>query len=44
VQRELMRHASITATMDIHGRDVPESQREANKNVVGMLKNAAGAL
>jgi integrase len=44
VQRELMRHASITTTMDIYGRDVPESQREANKNVVGKLKNAAGAL
>ncbi len=30
--------------MDIYGRDVPEAQREANKNVVGMLKNAAGTL
>jgi integrase len=44
VQRELMRHASITTTMDIYGGAVPETQREANKNVVGMLKNAAGAL
>jgi hypothetical protein len=30
--------------MDIYGGAVPETQREANKNVVGMLKNAAGAL
>ncbi len=44
VQRELMRHASITTTMDIYGGAVPETQREANKNVVGMLKNASGAL
>jgi len=44
VQRELMRHASITTTMDIYGGAVPETQRQANKNVVGMLKNAAGAL
>jgi integrase len=44
VQKDLMRHASITTTMDIYGRAIPTEQRKAHGNVVGMLKNAVGAL
>jgi integrase len=44
VQKDLMRHASITTTMDIYGRAVPTEQRKAHGNVVGMLKTAVGAL
>jgi integrase len=44
VQKDLMRHASITTTMNIYGRPVPEAQREAHSNVVVKLRQAAGAL
>lgn len=44
VQKDLMRHASVTTTMDIYGRAIPAEQRKAHRNVVGMLKNAVGAL
>jgi hypothetical protein len=44
VQKDLMRHASITTTMDIYGRAVPQAQRQPHGNVVQVLKQAAGAL
>ena len=44
VQKDLMRHANISTTMNIYGRALPKGQREANSNVVEMLKNAVGAL
>lgn len=44
VQKDLMRHANISTTMNIYGRALPKGQREANSNVVTMLKRAAGAL
>jgi integrase len=37
VQKELMRHSSITMTMDGYGRGVPAANREANARVVGQL-------
>ena len=37
VQKELMRHASITTTMDIYGRSVSDGKRQANSNVVEMV-------
>ena len=40
VQQELMRHASITTTMNVYGRAMPSIKREANSKVVSMvLKN-----
>jgi integrase len=44
VQKDLMRHASITTTMNIYGRAVPEAKREAHGKVVMMLREAAGTL
>jgi integrase len=37
VQRELMRHASIQTTMNVYGRAMTDSKREALKNVVQMV-------
>ena len=37
VQQELMRHASIQTTMNVYGRAMPESKREANGKVVTMV-------
>ena len=37
VQKELMRHASITTTMNLYGAVVSEHKREANSNVVHMI-------
>ena len=37
VQKALMRHASITTTMDIYGRSVSDGNRQANSNVVEMV-------
>lgn len=37
VQKELMRHASITTTMDVYGSAVAESKREAHGGVVKQL-------
>ena len=37
VQRELMRHASIQTTMNVYGRAMTDSKREAHKNVVQMV-------
>jgi integrase len=40
VQRELMRHASIQTTMNVYGRAMTDSKREAHKNVVQMVLKA----
>jgi integrase len=37
VQRELMRHASIQTTMNVYGRAMTDSKRQANSNVVQMV-------
>ena len=37
VQRELMRHASIQTTMNVYGRAMTESKRQAHSNVVQMV-------
>ena len=37
VQRELMRHASIQTTMNVYGRAMTDSKRQAHKNVVEMV-------
>jgi integrase len=37
VQQELMRHASITTTMNVYGRAIPSIKREANSKVVSMV-------
>jgi len=37
VQQELMRHASIQTTMNIYGRAMSSSKREANGKVVEMV-------
>ncbi len=44
VQKDLMRHASVTTTMNIYGRTVPTEQRKAHGTVVNMLKGVAGQL
>jgi integrase len=37
VQQELMRHASITTTMNVYGKAMPNIKREANSKVVSMV-------
>jgi integrase len=37
VQKELMRHASIQTTMNVYGRAMAETKRQANSNVVRMI-------
>jgi integrase len=37
VQRELMRHASITTTMNIYGKAMSDSKRQAHSKVVQMV-------
>jgi len=37
VQQELMRHASITTTMNVYGKAIPNIKREANSKVVSMV-------
>jgi integrase len=37
VQKELMRHASIQTTMNIYGKAMSDSKRDANSNVVKMI-------
>lgn len=37
VQQELMRHASITTTMDVYGRAMTDTKRKANSKVVKMV-------
>jgi len=37
VQQELMRHASIQTTMNVYGRAMVDSKREANRKVVQMV-------
>lgn len=41
VQQELMRHASITTTMNVYGRAMPSIKREANSKVVNMVLKKA---
>jgi integrase len=41
VQQELMRHASIQTTMNVYGRAMLESKREANRKVVEMALRGA---
>jgi integrase len=43
VQRELMRHASIQTTMNVYGRAMTESKRQAHNNVVQMVLNSRPA-
>jgi integrase len=40
VQRELMRHASIQTTMNVYGRAMTDSKRQAHSNVVQMILQA----
>jgi superoxide dismutase len=40
VQKELMRHASIQTTMDICGKAMTDSKRQAHSKVVEMVLNA----
>ena len=42
VQRELMRHASIQTTMNVYGRAMTDSKRQAHNNVVQMILQASG--
>jgi integrase len=37
VQKELMRHASIQTTMNVYGRAMTDSNRQAQSNVVQMV-------
>jgi integrase len=37
VQRELMRHASIQTTMNVYGRAMTDSKRQAHSNVIQMV-------
>jgi hypothetical protein len=37
VQQELMRHASIQTTMNVYGRAMTETKRQANSQVVGLV-------
>jgi integrase len=37
VQQELMRHASITTTMNVYGKARPNIKREANSKAVSMV-------
>ena len=41
VHRELMRHASITTTMNTYGRSMTEGKRQAHGNVVEMILKPA---
>ncbi len=43
VQRELMRHASVETTMNVYGRAMTDSKRNANSNVVEMILKPAAA-
>ena len=42
VQRELMRHASIQTTMNVYGRAMTDTKRQAHHNVVQMILQASG--
>ncbi len=42
VQKDLMRHSSISTTMNVYGRAIPQDQRIAHSNVVVTLKKAVG--
>jgi integrase len=39
VQKELMRHASIQTTMNIYGKAMTDSKRQAHSKVVEMVLN-----
>ena len=40
VQKELMRHASIQTTMNIYGKAMTDSKRQAHSKVVEMVLNS----
>ena len=44
VQKELMRHASISTTLNVYGRAMTDSKRQAHSNVVGMVLGSNGGL
>jgi len=39
VQQELMRHASVTTTMNVYGKAMTDSKRQAHSKVVQMVLN-----
>jgi integrase len=41
VQKELMRHASIQTTMNIYGKAMTDSKRQAHSKVVKMVLNSS---
>jgi integrase len=41
VQKELMRHASIQTTMNIYGKAMTDSKRQAHSKVVEMVLNSS---
>jgi integrase len=41
VQQQLMRHASIQTTMNVYGRAMPDTKREANRKIVQMVLGKA---
>ena len=41
VQKELMRHASIQTTMNIYGKAMTDSKRQAHSKVVEMVLNGS---
>jgi integrase len=41
VQKELMRHASIQTTMNIYGKAMTDSKRQAHSKVVEMVLNTS---
>jgi len=42
VQQELMRHASITTTMNVYGKAMTDSKRQAHSKVVQMVLKEPG--
>jgi len=42
VQRELMRHASITTTVNVYGKAMPSIKRNANSKVVSIVLKKRG--
>ena len=41
VQKELMRHASIQTTMNVYGKAMTDSKRQAHSKVVEMVLNSS---
>jgi len=42
VQQELMRHASVTTTMNVYGKAMTDSKRQAHSKVVQMVLKEPG--